>query len=778
MPRKVALLLLEAFIIVYAEIMLLIVMWGGFAFRLGAVKVSVYDLKTPLLLLLAAILVKRFLSGSFFHDWLCVRAFRHFALTRWQRVAHAGWLLAAAAALTVALAAYAPMQEGLVASHYANSEWAGTPSVSAIQRSIDLAGMRAPFPEIGEHFSVEWRGAIYLPASGEYQFATLSDDGSDIEIDGRLIVDNRGAHGLQERTGAAAFERGFHAIRVRYMQETGGAEFQATWKTPRGKRLPLAQAPLFPEIPSQARFWLYRLRRVLLPLLANGWALFALAAFPGVYAFAWEKTSLRKYLSPLTANLLLFFLANSIGVNLLLASFKERTIFSAPTTLHFSRFFLTSPAHTTSDSWATMSKALDFLHEPHDDSLYATVFFNQRVKFQYPPASLLLLEPLYDRTTSISALASTANVMSWLMILATIPILARLFTLSLRRFPVAAALCEGGRVPITERAARLLLAACFTITFYPLMKSFDVGQIQSWMYFLLMLSLWAWMAEKKALAGVLAGLICIIKPQIGLLLAWGALRKQWRFAAGLTATVSVMLAASLAAYGLANHLDYPQVLSFMAKHGESYYPNQSLNGLLNRLLFNGTNLHGSPIAFAPHHPAIAAATALSSALFIAAALFWNAGQRRAETTDLFVAMLSFTMASPIAWEHHYSIMLPMFAVALPATLSLIETRRGLERLTIAFLLSSNFYKITNIFAETRFNALQSYLFFGALLFLRHLYALRDAECENNRTYADDETKRPRIPLLGGVRGGSTPLRAACRAPTPCPSQEGNNFRDA
>lgn len=734
MLKKIVALLIEALIIVYAEIMLLIAMLGGFAFRLGAVKVSVYDLKTPLLLLLAAIFVKRFLSGSFFHDWLCVKAFRRFALTRWQRVAHAGWLLAAAAALTVALAAYSPMQEGLIASHYANSEWAGTPSVRAIQRTIDLDGMRDTFPEIGENFSVEWRGAIYLPASGEYQFATLSDDGSDIEIDGRLIVDNRGAHGLQERTGAAPFGRGFHAIRVRYMQETGGAEFQATWKAPHGKRLPLAHAPLFPEIPAHpAQFWLYRLRHVMLPLLANGWALFALAAFPTVYAFAWEKTSLRKYLSPLTANLLLFFLANSIGINLLLASLKDRTIFSTPTTLYFSRIFLTSPAHTTSDSWATMSKALDFLHEPHDDSLYSTVFFSQRVKFQYPPASLLLLEPLYDRTPSISALASTANVMSWLMILATIPILAHLFTLSLRRFPTADALCESGRVPITERAARLLLAACFTITFYPLMKSFDVGQIQSWMYFLLMLSLWAWMAEKKTLAGVLAGLICIIKPQIGLLLAWGALRKQWRFAAGLSATVSVMLAAGLAAYGLANHLDYPQVLSFMAKHGESYYPNQSLNGLLNRLLFNGTNLHGSPIAFAPPHPAIAAATALSSALFIAAALFWKAGQRRAETTDLFIAMLSFTMASPIAWEHHYSIMLPMFAVALPATLGLIETRRGMERLTIAFLLSSNFYKITNIFAETRFNALQSYLFFGALLFLLHLYALRDAECENKKS---------------------------------------------
>ena len=91
------------------------------------------------------------------------------------------------------------------------------------------------------------------------------------------------------------------------------------------------------------------------------------------------------------------------------------------------------------------------------------------------------------------------------------------------------------------------------------------------------------------------------------------------------------------------------------------------------------------------------------------------------------------MASPIAWEHHYSIMLPMFAVALPATLGLIETRRGLEGLTIAFLLSGNFYKITNIFAETRFNALQSYLFFGALLFLLHLYALRGAECENKKS---------------------------------------------
>ena len=85
-----------------------------------------------------------------------------------------------------------------------------------------------------------------------------------------------------------------------------------------------------------------------------------------------------------------------------------------------------------------------------------------------------------------------------------------------------------------------------------------------------------------------------------------------------------------------------------------------------------------------------------------------------------------TIASPIVWTHHYGVFLPLFALTLPVVL---ETRRGrrlnLAVLAVSYLLVANNYRVVNrLFAETSVNFVQSYVFFGGLLFLGLLYRLR------------------------------------------------------
>ena len=123
-----------------------------------------------------------------------------------------------------------------------------------------------------------------------------------------------------------------------------------------------------------------------------------------------------------------------------------------------------------------------------------------------------------------------------------------------------------------------------TLTFYPVVKAFTLGQIQVWINALFALGLLAWAAGWKVSSGVLIGAISLIKPHYGLFLVWAALRREMRFAAACAATIGIGLAASVAVYGLANHIDYVRVLSFLSQHGEAYYPNQSVNGVLNRLM--------------------------------------------------------------------------------------------------------------------------------------------------------------------------------------------------
>jgi hypothetical protein len=92
--------------------------------------------------------------------------------------------------------------------------------------------------------------------------------------------------------------------------------------------------------------------------------------------------------------------------------------------------------------------------------------------------------------------------------------------------------------------------------------------------------------------------------------------------------------------------------------------------------------------------------------------------------DFSIMALCLTMASPIAWEHHYGILLPIFAFLAPTLLE----RRVLGALTIpvlctSYLLSSSYFHVAKRLAATPLNVLQSYLFFGALLLLVFLHAM-------------------------------------------------------
>ena len=119
--------------------------------------------------------------------------------------------------------------------------------------------------------------------------------------------------------------------------------------------------------------------------------------------------------------------------------------------------------------------------------------------------------------------------------------------------------------------------------------------------------------------------MCLIKPQFALIGAWALARRQWRFAAVCAAVVLAGLSVSIAAYGVRSHVDYLRVLTFISERGETFYANQSFNGLLNRLLFNGPNLEWQETAFAPTHRLVQAGTTLAGLMLIAAA--WLAPRR-------------------------------------------------------------------------------------------------------------------------------------------------------
>jgi len=430
----------------------------------------------------------------------------------------------------------------------------------------------------------------------------------------------------------------------------------------------------------------------------------------------------------LTLGLLAFLLANAFLLNGLLwslspAPYRETVLKQSWDVLR---------GEGGDDSWGAMQVALDHVAEMPDTPLYSKVFFTDNFRFQYPPSALfglsamLAVNPARVQVNDVyeGPWPAINTIVGWVFIALTGASVACLLEI-----------CLAALRPDIDwrqlRAARVAIVIGLTLTFYPVVKAFTLGQIQLWINGLFALGLLAWAAGWKASSGVLIGAISLIKPHYGLFLLWAALRREMRFAAACAATIGIGLAASVAIYGFGNHLDYLRVLSFLSQHGEAYYPNQSVNGLLNRLMaifdpraFVSLDLPAGQ--FPPFTLWIWVATLASSlGLLLFALLPRRAPGDHGRIIDLSTMAVSCTMASPIAWEHHYGVTLPIFAVMLAASLG---DRVRLAWLGLAYVLISTYVPATNMLAATPLNMLQSSLFAGAIILLVLLATGKTGNC--------------------------------------------------
>jgi alpha-1,2-mannosyltransferase len=368
---------------------------------------------------------------------------------------------------------------------------------------------------------------------------------------------------------------------------------------------------------------------------------------------------------------------------------------------------------TNGDSWGYMITALEFVREHPGAPLYDTIFFSLHQKFQYAPTSLLWLEGVAQiipvtpaNLNRLNAVAFVLNALGCLLLFARVapnsPLWAHAW-------------------PIT-RVCTALLVLALPFVFWPTLIAFSFGQIQLWIDLLFTLALLFWLQNRRLISGIAIGLACTIKPQLGLLVLWGILWRERAFIIGLASTLLIVGVGSVARYGLVNLWNYIDVLAFIARHGESYHANQSINGMVNRIMFLGNNLVWDPTYFAPYNNLVYFATAITSLAFMALPLWMalRARRQRPGVLDLCCAALCFTMASPIAWEHHYGITLPIYLVAFSYILTQPSTPKQpvqLAVLAISWVLVGSNLQIFDLLHATSLNFLQSHVFFGALLLL-------------------------------------------------------------
>jgi alpha-1,2-mannosyltransferase len=383
---------------------------------------------------------------------------------------------------------------------------------------------------------------------------------------------------------------------------------------------------------------------------------------------------------------------------------------------------------TRPDSWGPMMQALTVLRGPDRDGLYQALFFDGHVRFQYPPTSLLSLDLLSAVGLASIRVLNAINSVVYLLNAAATGFLAWILFRGKGRTVGrnGLQLHPGGMVAIG-------IAAAFT--FYPDVRADVLGQIQVWIDFLFTCAVLAWLLERRMLTGILIGLACTIKPQFGLLLFWGLLWREWAFSGGMLAAFVPIALVSLFRYGLHAHLGYLEVLAFLSRHGESFFANNSVNGILNGYFSSASNIVWDSVGFATYHPLVYAGTATASILALGAIVFLPLLSRktRPNVVDLGVASICTVVGSPVAWEHHYGILLPVYGVALRYFLDQPSGPRRVLRLAclaVSWILVSNFIPFANLLTGTPFSAMQAYLFFGALLLLALLLTRTPAEADN------------------------------------------------
>jgi alpha-1,2-mannosyltransferase len=361
------------------------------------------------------------------------------------------------------------------------------------------------------------------------------------------------------------------------------------------------------------------------------------------------------------------------------------------------------------DSWKPMRNALDYAAAGHPDSLYQEIFFNQHVKFQYPPTALLPMLGL--QSLGIDTNVFLNNINRFMIAINAIGVGWLFRLLLIRTNGVEAAASPAG-------IAGAVLAGAATLLFYPLMMAFWLGQIQIWIDTGFTFACIAVLTDRKLTAGVLVGLLCLLKPQFSLFALWALLRRQWRFMLGAAIAIVPAGLVSIAVFGLAAHLDYLRVLSFLSQHGEAMIANNSVNGVLNALLGTADPLVWDEHGFPAYNPIVCFGSMAAVILLIGAAL-WPQREQSAFNglLDFEIAALAFTMAAPIAWEHHYGIMPPIFATLfclLAASPESVQRRQRLVAFAVLFLLSTLCVASARYAVATPLNLAHGYLFFAGL----------------------------------------------------------------
>ncbi|MEZ4993088.1 MAG: family 16 glycoside hydrolase [Saprospiraceae bacterium] len=93
--------------------------------------------------------------------------------------------------------------------------------------------------ERNEQVAYVFSGQLQAPKAGDYLFTVYSDDGSQLFINGEMILDNDGKHDYEPKSGLINLTEGSHDFRLTYFNNNWGQGLTVYFEGPEMKRQPL-----------------------------------------------------------------------------------------------------------------------------------------------------------------------------------------------------------------------------------------------------------------------------------------------------------------------------------------------------------------------------------------------------------------------------------------------------------------------------------------------------------------------------------------------------------
>ncbi len=215
------------------------------------------------------------------------------------------------------------------------------------------------------------------------------------------------------------------------------------------------------------------------------------------------------------------------------------------------------------------------------------------------------------------------------------------------------------------RAAWILFLG---VTFQPLLDNLWHGNVSALIFGAFCASYWLLRREKNFFAGLVLGLIVLMKFYPALFVLYFLWRRNWSFVAGVVVSCLAILAISLLTAGWAGNLAFAQmVIGELRAGGVPAFNNQSISGFLIHAFTQGDVNGWQNIAV----PIWITAMRIALVLVMVGAVAW-AMRRRPEQTmdasatqDLDLALVTGVMllASPMTWYHYYLwLLLPLYVL--------------------------------------------------------------------------------------------------------------------